>query len=207
METESKLNVVGKLLDLQVLVGSMLLPAISHGSVAAAVSAEEVWQSCIINWIENAGFPRCLFKVIFFKANLSWAKVLFKDPVIVTDEASMKFPMENAEITVQPQAKSAAYIVKAVKVDLVVGSKETPEVAPDITDEKETKPPKREAVVKETEPVDEKAIDGNGNDASSLEAGNRLRPIERGTLVFRNFTSHFIRVQIFQIDFALILNL
>ena len=42
METESKLNVVGKLLDLQVLVGSMLLPAISHGSVAAAVSAEEV---------------------------------------------------------------------------------------------------------------------------------------------------------------------
>ena len=80
--------------------------------------------------------------------------------------------MENAEITVQPQAKSAAYIVKAERVDLVVGSKETPEVAPDITDEKETKPPKREAVVKETEPVDEKAIDGNGNDASSLEAGN-----------------------------------
>ena len=33
------------------------------------------------------------------------------------------------------------------------------------------------------------------------------RPIERGTLVFRNFTSHFIRVQIFQIDFPLILNL
>ena len=35
----------------------------------------------------------------------------------------------------------------------------------------------------------------------------RLRPIERGKLVFRNFTSHFICVQIFQIDFALILNL
>ena len=35
----------------------------------------------------------------------------------------------------------------------------------------------------------------------------RLRPIERRTLVFWNFTSHFIRVQIFQIDFALILNL
>ena len=33
-----------------------------------------------------------------------------------------------------------------------------------------------------------------------------LRPIERGKLVFRNFTSHFIRVQIFQIDFALILS-
>ena len=34
-----------------------------------------------------------------------------------------------------------------------------------------------------------------------------LRPIERGKLVFRNFTSHFIRVQIFQIDFHLILYL
>ena len=34
-----------------------------------------------------------------------------------------------------------------------------------------------------------------------------LRPIERGTLVFRNFTSHFIGIQIFQIDFHLILYL
>jgi len=33
-----------------------------------------------------------------------------------------------------------------------------------------------------------------------------LRPIERGKLVLWNFTSHFIRVQIFQIDFALILS-
>ena len=76
------------------------------------------------------------------------------------------------DVVVEPSEKSVPYIVKAEKIDLVVGSTQTPEVAPEVAKEtKETPPLKTEAVEKEAEPEGEKPSDEKESD-SSVGAGN-----------------------------------
>ena len=76
------------------------------------------------------------------------------------------------DVVVEPSEKSVPYIVKAEKIDLVVGSTQTLEVAPEVAKEtKETPPLKTEAVEKEAEPEGEKPSDEKESD-SSVGAGN-----------------------------------
>ena len=76
------------------------------------------------------------------------------------------------DVVVEPSEKTVPYIVKAEKIDLVVGSTQTPEVAPEVAKEtKETPPLKTEPVEKEAEPEGEKPSDEKESD-SSVGAGN-----------------------------------
>ena len=89
----------------------------------------------------------------------------------VPHPATTSDPTAASDVIVEPSEKSVPYIVKAEKIDLVVGTTQTPEVEPEITKEKETSPLKTEAVEKEPEPEEEKT--GNGKESTfSVDAGN-----------------------------------
>ena len=76
------------------------------------------------------------------------------------------------DVIVEPSEKTVPYIVKAEKIDLVVDTTQAPEVATEITQEKETPPLKSEAAEKEPEPEEEKKSDEKEIDATSVDAGN-----------------------------------